>query len=188
MATPTSLPATFVAGNVLTAAEMNGLRGAFRIVAVKHALFTGTQTNSTAAGSNFSVTDLSITHTLTDSANKLIISAYIGLLGGSFEVGEVGLAIADGGTFIGVGDADGARTRLAAGGKLTASGDVVVTNSLSVMFVYAPGDTASHTYTVEAVNHAGSTQTVYVNRTKSDTDSVSRPRGSSGLVIQEVSA
>jgi hypothetical protein len=32
MATPTNLPATFVAGNVLTAAQQNGLRGAFRVL------------------------------------------------------------------------------------------------------------------------------------------------------------
>ena len=67
-----------------------GLDAAGGLVAVKHALFTGTQTNSTAAGANFAVTDLTITHTLADSANKLIISAYIGLLGGSLQLGEVG--------------------------------------------------------------------------------------------------
>jgi hypothetical protein len=32
MATPTTLPATFVAGNVLEAEQLNDLRGAFRVL------------------------------------------------------------------------------------------------------------------------------------------------------------
>ena len=45
MATPTNLPSTFVAGDVLTAANMNLLRGAFRIMQVKN-----TQTGAVATG------------------------------------------------------------------------------------------------------------------------------------------
>ena len=157
------------------------------LVAVKHALFTGTQTNSTAAGANFAVTDLSITHTLSDSSNKLIVSAYIGVAGNSFQHGNVGIAVADNGTLIGVGDADGNRTRVAAGGFVShPDQSALVVTMPSVTFVYAPGDTNSHTYTVRAVNTLAATETVYINRAESDTDSGSRTRGSSGFVIQEV--
>jgi hypothetical protein len=48
MATPTNLPASFTSGNVLTAAQMNDLRGAFRILQVVSAT-TATQTSSTSA-------------------------------------------------------------------------------------------------------------------------------------------
>jgi hypothetical protein len=37
MATPTTLPASFVAGNILTAAQLNNLRGAFRVLQVVQA-------------------------------------------------------------------------------------------------------------------------------------------------------
>jgi hypothetical protein len=37
MATPTTLPASFVAGSILTAAELNDLRGAFRVLQVVNA-------------------------------------------------------------------------------------------------------------------------------------------------------
>ena len=167
----------------------SGLDAAGGLVAVKHALFTGTQTNSTAAGANFAVTDLSITHTLADSSNKLIISAYLGVAASGLQLGAVGLAVADDGTLIGIGDAAGFRLRTGAGGwTLSPTGtysDVVVTMP-SVTFVYEPGDTASHTYTVRAINLDDSTHTLYINRTELDNDSDNRPRGSSGFVIQEV--
>jgi hypothetical protein len=56
----------------------------------------------------------------------------------------------------------------------------------SVTFVYEPGDTASHTYTVRAINIESSTRTLYINRYESDADVADRSRASSGFVIQEV--
>jgi hypothetical protein len=163
-----------------------GLSAAVGLVAVKHALLTGTQSASTAAGANFAVTDLTITHTLADAANKLIISAYIGALGSSGDVAAVGIGVMDGSTFIGAGDAAGSRTTVGAGGKPTASGDAGTVNTLSQSFVYSPGDTTSRTYTVRAINVAGAVRTLYVNRTELDSDDASLVRASSGLVIQEV--
>ena len=166
----------------------NSTLGTGKIIAVKHALFTGTQTNSTAGGASFSITDLSITHTLADSANKLIISAYVGVIANSDDLGEAGIAIDDGGTVIGVGDAAGSRARVNAGGRLANPGDTRIAWGLSTMFVYEPGDTSSHTYTVKAINLSSATGTIYINRNESDPNNTGVPRGSSGFVIQEVSA
>ena len=163
-----------------------GLSAAVGLVAVKHALFTGTQTNSTAAGANFAVTDLSITHTLAGAANKLIISAYFRAAANSNDLALVGIAVADDGTLIGIGDAAGSRTRVGAGGRVTASGDAYTNTMPSVTFVYEPGDTASHTYTVRAINIESATRTLYINRSEGDDDGASFPRASSGFVIQEV--
>jgi len=162
-----------------------GLDVAGNLVDVKSALFTGTQTNSTAAGANFSITDLSITHTLADSSNKLIISAYIGAAGSSAQTGIVGIAVADDGTLVGIGDASGTKTRVAAGGRISVSTGNQIVAMPSITFVYAPGDTASHTYTVEAINISSSTRTVYINRNETDTN-INDSRASSALVIQEV--
>ena len=156
------------------------------LVAVKSALFTSTQTNSTAAGANFAVTNLSITHTLADASNKLIISAYFGAAGSTSGRGRVGIAVADDGTLIGVGDADGSRTRVGAGGTTVNAANAEQVTMPSVTFVYEPGDTASHTYTVRAINIAGVTRTLYINRTENDFSAGDRPRASSSLVIQEV--
>jgi hypothetical protein len=156
------------------------------LVAVKHALFTGTQTNSTAPGANFAVTNLSITHTLADAANKLIISAYFGAAASSQTQGNVGIAVADEGTLIGIGDADGSRTRVGAGGFVDGTGGTSVVAMPSVTFVYEPGDVLAHTLTVRAINILSSTRTLYINRSEDDSDVENRPRAASALVIQEV--
>jgi len=74
MATPTSLPATFVAGNVLTAAQMNDLRGAFRILQVVVATdgTSRTTTSTSYVDANISVT---ITPTSADSDVLLVWQA-----------------------------------------------------------------------------------------------------------------
>ena len=156
------------------------------LVAVKHALFTGTQTQSLAGGANVAVTDLSITHTLADAANKLIISAYFGTAANSTQGGDVGLAVDDGGTFIGVGAADGSRTRLGAQAAVNGSGINSIRTNPAVTFVYEPGDVLAHTYTVHAINTDTSTRTLYINRAEGDANSAFWVRAASGLVIQEV--
>jgi hypothetical protein len=184
---PTDNPRVWPAADEAQAlAIAAGLDAASGLVAVKHALFTGTQTNSTAAGANFAVTDLSITHTLADASNKLIISAYFGVAATSVGVGDVGLAVADDGTLIGIGDADGSRTRVGAGGRVSVNLSDQIVTMPSVTFVYEPGDTAEHTFTVRAINIQTNTYTLYINRTQVDGDSSGRSRAASGLVIQEV--
>jgi hypothetical protein len=171
----------------LAEAVADGLDAAVGLVAVKHALFTGTQTNSTEAGANFAVTNLSITHTLANASNKLIISAYFGVASNTTGTGECGLAVTDGGTLIGAGAAEDSRTRVSAAGRLINTDvDTSIATSHAVTFVYEPGDTDAHTYDVRAVNHRTSTTTLTINRNGTDADSAGNPRGTSGLVIQEV--
>lgn len=70
MATPTSLPATFVAGNVLTAAQMNDLRGAFRILQIVRATDT---TARTTTSDTFVDASISVTITPTSATSTLLI-------------------------------------------------------------------------------------------------------------------
>jgi hypothetical protein len=170
----------------LAEATATGLSAAGGLVAVKSALFTGTQTNSTASGANFAVTNLSITHTLADASNKLIISAYFGAAATSEGRGGVGIAVMDDATLIGIGDADGSRPRVGAGGQVSPSSAVRLVTMPSVTFVYSPGDASAHTYTVRAINIDSSTQTLFVNRTEVDNNSADSGRAASALVIQEV--
>jgi len=73
MATPTTLPASFTAGQVLTAAQMNDLRGAFRILqvvqTVKLDYFTTTST------SLVDVTGFSVSITPSSASNKVLVIA-----------------------------------------------------------------------------------------------------------------
>ena len=75
MATPTTLPATFTAGQVLTAAQQNALRGAFRILQVvsvfKANTFSMTGTTYT------DVTGLSVAITPQSSSSQIICMGQI---------------------------------------------------------------------------------------------------------------
>jgi hypothetical protein len=156
------------------------------LVAVKSALFTGTQSASVTTGNNVAVTNLSITHTLAAATNRLIISAYFGAAGSSEGRGNVGISVADDGTLVGIGDADGSRTRVGAGGFTNITTSVIVTSSPAVTFVYEPGDVVAHTFTVRAINISAVTRTLFINRAEDNFNGAERPLAASSLVIQEV--
>ena len=166
-------------------AVADGLDAAGGLVAVKSAIFTGTQTDSVLAGDNLTVTDLEITHALADASNKLIISAFLGHIASSDERFSVGLAVHDGSGLIGVGDPDGARIPASASGRVRAESDENAL-PLAMTFVHSPGDTNERTYTVRAINVRTSTQTLFINRPQRDDNDGNRPRTVSSLVIQEV--
>lgn len=73
MATPTSLPASFTAGDVLTAANMNLLRGAFRILQVVEG---STTTGVTSSTNTFVDTNLTATITPTSTSSKVLVIAH----------------------------------------------------------------------------------------------------------------
>jgi hypothetical protein len=75
MATPTNLPSTFSVGQVLTAANMNNLRGAFRILQVVSA---STTTQFTSASSTYATTGLTASITPQATSSKILILAHIG--------------------------------------------------------------------------------------------------------------
>jgi hypothetical protein len=72
MATPTNLPASFTTGAVLTAAQMNDLRGAFRILQV----VTGETTTETSTSSTTHV-DTTLTATITPQSSSSKILVYV---------------------------------------------------------------------------------------------------------------
>jgi len=70
MATPTNLPAAQTTGNVLTAAYMNDLRGAFRILQVVTGTTTTTVSNTTTTHAD---TNLTATITPQENTNKILV-------------------------------------------------------------------------------------------------------------------
>ena len=69
MATPTTLPASFVAGNILEAAQLNDLRGAFRILQVVQ---DSTTSNQSTTSATYVDTDLSLSITPQSSSSKIL--------------------------------------------------------------------------------------------------------------------
>jgi hypothetical protein len=171
----------------LADAIADGLDAAGGLVAVKTTLFTSTQSNSTAAGANFAITNLSITHTLADAANKLVFLAFVGAATASTtNEGRVGIAVADNGTLIQIGNAASSRARSTVGGNVAfgaeGSGSVV----LAFQTVYTPGDANAHTYTLRAINGRNATETVFINRNVTDSNSLDSSRTASGFTLMEV--
>jgi hypothetical protein len=190
MATPTTLPSTFVAGNVLTAAEMNNLRGAFRILQVVSTTKTDTFTASIASGGEASITGLSATITPTSTSSEILVmfSAVGTRASATPDSAILNLRLKRGATEIGSGTAAGNRSTLIAGGLTGGSGNVV-TSSVSGQFLDSPSTTSATTYQLFAVNTDGSsTYTTAVNRTTLDSDVVDCPRFSSTITVMEVSA
>jgi hypothetical protein len=70
MATPTTLPAAFVSGAILTADQMNNLRGAFRVLQVVSSTATANIQNNT---STYVDSGLSVTITPQSSSSKILI-------------------------------------------------------------------------------------------------------------------
>ncbi len=171
----------------LADAIVDGLDAAGGLVAVKHEIRTTPQTfSNVGGGDNRAVGGLSITHTMADANNRLIISAYFGNAANSRGQGDVGIAVADDGTLIGIADADGNRTQVGAGGAVATGASKRVVTMPSVTFVHEPGDTAEHTYTVRAINIQAITQTMFINRNEDDLNQIFEPRASSALTIMEV--
>jgi len=72
MATPTTLPATFVSGNTLLASELNDLRGAFRILQVVEGTYS---TSTSSSSATMADTGLSATITPSSTSSKILVYA-----------------------------------------------------------------------------------------------------------------
>jgi hypothetical protein len=184
MATPTTLPATFVSGNVLTAQQMNDLRGAFRILQVVSTTKTDTFTSSSTSFTD--ITGLSVSITPSATSSKVFILANVIT---TVDLDRAAfLQLVRDSTAIGLGDTAGSRTRVTSF-WVTGSSDAGFPNVpglQSIMFLDSPNTTSATTYKVQgAINAAGS---FYVNRYASDVDSATRGRSISTITAFEVSA
>ena len=186
MATPTTLPAAFVAGQVLTAAEQNALRGAFRVLQVvstaKTSTFTTTSTTFTA------ITGLSATITPSSTTSKILIFAMVNFStsGSTGDSGSVRLSGGNAATF--VGDANGSN-RVRSALYTNNRADWGVTHSIlpgNIMYLDSPASISPITYQVEArQNTAG---TFVLNKVGTDSDSATFSVTPSSITIMEISA
>lgn len=178
MPTPTTLPNSFTAGDVLTAANMNDLRGAFRILQVAQAAKTDT---STMSGSTFTdIPGLSVTITPFSNTSKFLLFTQINF-GSNNQPVQFRFTGGNSGNY--VGDTAGSRTRVAMdkdGESLDSMVDV------SFLYLDSPATASAVTYKVQA--KVANANTFYINRSNTDTDAAGFARGASNLIVLEVSA
>ena len=179
MATPTTLPATFVAGNVLTAQQMNDLRGAFRILQVVST--TKTDTFSTTSTTYTDATGLSVSITPSATTSKVLVMATIHATVNN--LGYLYLQLVRSSTAIAVGDVRGNRIQASTVGNSNQD----FTWTPHVTFLDSPSTTSATTYKIQ-IKTGPSTGTAYINRGVSDTDNTTYFTTSSTITVMEVSA
>jgi hypothetical protein len=186
MATPTALPATFVAGQVLTAAQQNALRGAFRVLQVVSTAKTDTFTTTSATFT--AVTGLSATITPSSTSSKILIFAMVNFSTSGSSNDSASVRLSGGNSTNFVGDANGAnrvRAALYSNNRL----DWGVTHSIlpgTIVYLDSPATTAATTYQVEARrNTAG---TFVLNKVGTDSDISQFSVTPSSITVMEISA
>lgn len=138
MATPTTLPATFVAGNVLEASQLNNLRGAFRILQLFCPVMDTSQSSTSATFVD--ITGGSVTITPQSTSNKILIVSVNALLasGGAAD-----------GSIRFMRDATSIYTEIAAVLATTTAGN------FTSMFLDSPNSTSAITYKVQFARTGG---------------------------------
>lgn len=180
MATPTTLPSTFTAGQVLTAAQMNNLRGAFRVLQIVSTAKTDTFTTTSTTFADVTGLSVSITPSAT-SSKILVIAQVVGMSDHGVTSGW--LQMVRGSTAIDVGDVAG--SRIPTSGTLDALGATSPTN-VALCFLDSPATTSATTYKIQIRNVGAGT--MYINRGKTDTDANTIQRTASTITVFEVSA
>lgn len=178
MPTPTSLPGSFTAGDVLTAANMNNLRGAFRILQVSQAAKTDTfSMNSTTFAD---VTGLSVTITPYSNTSKFLLIANLNI-GANSTGAQLRFQGGNSGNY--VGDTAGSRIRV---GAEAYAGAAQFMDNVNMIYLDSPATASAITYKVQI--RAWTAGDVYVNRSNADTDNANHARAASSLIVCEVSA
>lgn len=172
MATPTTLPATFVAGNVLTAAQMNNLRGAFRVLQIVQA--TKANVFSTTSATYVDVTDLSVTITPSATSSTILVVMSVQT---AATTGDAVVRLVRGATAIAVGTGGSGFN----GTGMASSSYPNAMFTIGTAFVDSPATTSATTYKVQALANSG---TAVVNRRGFDT----AYGGFSTITVMEISA
>jgi hypothetical protein len=180
MATPTTLPATFVAGNVLTAAQMNDLRGAFRVLQVVSTTKTDTFTMSSTTYAT--VTGLTATITPSSATSKILVVASLSASGQTATTRSTSRLIRDS-TPIAIADTAGSRIVGTTAIPLLGGADF---SSQILLFLDSPALTSAIVYGVQIKSN--NTGTSYVNRSSADADNQDYSRAVSTITVMEISA
>jgi hypothetical protein len=142
---------------------------------------TKTDTFSMSSTTFGDVTGLSVSITPTSATSKILVISNLNWGSSANDINSARL-LRDS-TVISAGAAASNRSPSFAGMR-TASADNIVT--VSVTFLDSPATTSATTYKVQV--RVGSADTVYVNRTATDTDVSAFPRTVSSITVMEIAA
>ena len=153
-----------------------------RLAQVVQTVRTDTFTESVAQGA---VSGDAITASITpsSSASKVLVVAHLSV-GQSADNQTTPVLYRAGSVTTFIGDADGNRQRVTTGNPNFAFTPM----SVSFMALDSPATTSATTYSVRIGHNAAATQTIYLNRSASDTNADTTARAISTLTLMEVAA
>jgi len=166
MATQTSLPDTFVANTVLTAAQQNALRGAFRTLQVVTATTSTVQSSSSTT--YVDATGLSVSITPQSATNKILIT-YTTI--GHKTAGDLNSTVA-------IRFLRGATTLDTWGANFYTNSTLMQTGPMCFNYMDSPATTSATTYKVQFANGFVSAASVQIQNSNSY----------GLLMVQEISA
>ena len=182
MATPTTLPASFTAGQVLTAAQMNDIRGAFRVLQVVSTAKTDTFTTSSTT--LVDVTGLSASITPSATSSKILVMAHMTTAMDGTATNGLYVTLLRDATPVGVGDASGSRARVTTDQGITSFSNGL--NNVSFVYLDSPTTTSATTYKIQVKSETAAA--LYVNRSRNDANNAGVGRGISTITVMEISA
>jgi len=166
-----------LANNAVTTAK----RSAGAIVAVTQTVKTDTDSDSTAQGA-YSDALISHSHTAASSSNKLLIIANVNISCDSTAATYATLHIGGSPSAYRGGGA-GSRNRITGSARSGTSGGM---ENMTLVYLHSSPSTSSTAYDVRGSHANDSTQTMYINRTHSDTDANYEGRAASSITIIEL--
>lgn len=140
-----------------------------------------TDTFSTTSGSLTDITGMSVSITPSSASSKVLVQYSLGELihGGSCVTG---VALLRGSTVIGAGATAGSRTLVSTG----AVDDVDRGSPHAYTFLDSPATTSATTYKLQIYVNGGNT--IYLNRTATDSDSATYNRTAATITVMEIGA
>ena len=144
---------------------------------------TKTNVFTTTTTSYSDITGMSANITMTSASNKVLVMVQQQIMA---DDAGTGIKIVRGSTDIFLGDASGSRARhTVTGDYASGSGENQYSGGGSfICYLDTPG-AGTHTYKVQCMTRGG---TIYVNRTKRDSDDTNASRSASSITLQEVAA
>jgi len=133
------------------------------------------------------ITGLQPSITPSATSSKILIMATIttGYESGGSTGDLHGFVLRRGSTEIGIGDADGSRSRVTTGSWLGANQQLL---QMGINYIDSPSTTSSTTYALSFFNFSGASRDIYINRSDRDTDAAYTARCISTITLMEIGA
>tara|TARA_R100001440_G_scaffold25259_1_gene41096 strand:+ start:132 stop:674 length:543 start_codon:yes stop_codon:yes gene_type:complete len=174
--------------NALTNVAGNAdITGVGKILQVKQTVKTDVVSVSVNSNTLSGSVGLDVNITPSSSSNKILIHS-CACVSGNHSGETQGIILLRGGSVITAasGDADGSRGTTSSMTFNANSGGQAA--AIPLLFLDSPASTSQQTYSVQLKYFAGNTQTMFLNRVRSDDNAQFRPRSMSSITVMEVAA